>query len=189
MNDTTKYDEFCALMETKFPKMYKGKRYGGFAIGEGWWHIIESLSANIYHHVEHQRNMRLRDLRKVRAKRQGLEALITFHQGKAKVASDWHVENAEEDMQEEIQVTPRLNHINVAQIKEKFGGLRFYYDGGDEYISGLESMAESWAARTCETCGDRGERRHGGWVRTLCDKHEAEYQQRILERNAGNHNE
>jgi len=189
MNDTTKYDEFCAVMETKFPKMYKGKRYGGFAIGEGWWHIIESLSANIYHHVEHQRNMRLRDLRKVRAKRQGLEALITFHQGKAKVASDWHVELAEEDMEKEIQVTPSLNHIKVVQIKEKFGGLRFYYDGGNETIRGMESMAESWAAHTCETCGDRGTRRHGGWVRTLCDKHEAEHQQRILERNAGNYNE
>jgi len=29
----------------------------------------------------------------------------------------------------------------------------------------------------------RGKLRHGGWVRTLCDKHEAEYQQRIKDRN------
>lgn len=187
MND--KYDTFSKHMEDTYPKMYKGKRYGGFAIGEGWWHIIESLSSNIYHHVKHQRNMRLRDLRKVRAKRQGLEALITFHQGKAKAASEWHVENAQEDMEKDIQVTPRLNHINVAQVKEKFGELRFYYDGGDETIRGMESMAESWAAHTCETCGERGEGRHGGWIRTLCDKHEAEYQQRNIERNKENNNE
>jgi hypothetical protein len=70
------------------------------------------------------------------------------------------------------------------QIKEKFGGLRFYYDGGDEYISGLVSMAESWAGNTCETCGEKGERRSGGWIRTLCDKHEALYQV-----SKGNYNE
>jgi hypothetical protein len=43
--------------------------------------------------------------------------------------------------------------VVVAQVKEKFGGLRFYYDGGDEYVDGLVSMAEMWAERTCEVCG------------------------------------
>jgi hypothetical protein len=62
----------------------------------------------------------------------------------------------------------------VAQIKEKFGGLRFYYDGGDEYIDGLVSMAESWASHACETCGSPGQSRGNGWVQTLCDNHEQE---------------
>jgi hypothetical protein len=69
--------------------------------------------------------------------------------------------------------------VTVAQIKEKFGGLRFYYDGGDEYISGLVSMAESWATCSCETCGTPGERREGGWIRTLCDTHETERKERF----------
>jgi len=64
--------------------------------------------------------------------------------------------------------------VVVAQIKEKFGGLRFYYDGGDEYIDGLVSMAESWASHACETCGSPGQPRGNGWVRTLCDNHEQE---------------
>ena len=72
--------------------------------------------------------------------------------------------------------------LTQTQIKEKFGGLRFYYDGGDEYISGLVSMAESWAACSCETCGTPGERREGGWIRTLCDTHETERQSTIKER-------
>ena len=62
--------------------------------------------------------------------------------------------------------------VTVNQIKEKFGGLRFYYSGGDEYISGLVSMAESWAGHSCETCGAPGKQRDGGWIRTLCDHHE-----------------
>lgn len=68
--------------------------------------------------------------------------------------------------------------VVVAQIKEKFGGLRFYYDGGDEYISGLVAMAEQWASRTCEECGSPGTHRSGGWMRTLCDRHEQERQER-----------
>ncbi len=33
-------------MTGRFPKMLAGK-YGGFAVGEGWWPILESLCANI----------------------------------------------------------------------------------------------------------------------------------------------
>jgi hypothetical protein len=69
--------------------------------------------------------------------------------------------------------------VVVGQIKEKFGGLRFYYSGGDDEISGMVSMAEAWANNTCENCGAPGKRREGGWIKTLCDHHEAERQQRI----------
>ena len=40
----------------------------------------------------------------------------------------------------------------ICQIKEKFGGLRFYYQGGDDEISGMVRMAEAWADHSCETC-------------------------------------
>ena len=69
--------------------------------------------------------------------------------------------------------------VTVAQIKEKFGGLRFYYDGGDEQIRGMVQMAEAWADASCEECGAPGKKREGGWIKTLCDTHEAERQQRV----------
>lgn len=70
--------------------------------------------------------------------------------------------------------------VVAVQVKEKFGGLRFYYEGGDENISGMVRMAESWASHTCEECGQPGKHRSGSWIRTLCDKHEEEYQERNL---------
>lgn len=70
----------------------------------------------------------------------------------------------------------QIEQVKVAQIKEKFGGLRFYYDGGNDIISGMVTMAETWASHSCETCGAPGTRRSGGWIRTLCDKHEEERQ-------------
>lgn len=74
--------------------------------------------------------------------------------------------------------------VKVRQVKEKFGGLRFYYDGGDDRIYGMVSTAESWAMHSCETCSVPGKRRSGGWIRTLCDKHEEERLAQMKERAA-----
>lgn len=79
--------------------------------------------------------------------------------------TDWWNKNHEKH--------PVVKQVVVEQIKEKFGGLRFYYQGGDETVAGMVRMAESWASRTCEDCGVPGKSRSGGWIKTLCDDHEA----------------
>ena len=78
----------------------------------------------------------------------------------------------------------------VLQIKEKFGGLRYYYTQPGEvadnqrqkdYARGCVSLAEAVSFYICEECGNPGECRPiGGWYKTLCDEHRAE-----LERNHG----
>ena len=181
MDELKQYDEFQKRMAEKFPRYFgEGKHYGGFAIGAGWYPIIESLVSQIDHYTKWRRNMRANDLRKQRAKDKGMDALIAFMAGKVKgrIPSEWDIERAEDAMVDPIDITPKVDWIYVQQIKEKFGGLRFYYQGGDDHISGMVTMAESWAGRTCETCGNKGERRGGGWVRTLCDTHEAELQRK-----------
>jgi hypothetical protein len=80
------------------------------------------------------------------------------------------------------KTTEVVAQVTVGQIKEKFGGLRFYYSGGDDTIDGMVTMAETWAGNTCETCGAPGKSREGGWIKTLCDHHEAERQERMKER-------
>ena len=65
----------------------------------------------------------------------------------------------------------KVRPVKLVQIKEKFGGLRFYYDGGDSFVDGMVTMAEVWASTTCEECGAPGVSRHGGWIKTLCDHH------------------
>lgn len=64
--------------------------------------------------------------------------------------------------------------VKVVQVKEKFGGLRFYYDGGDEHIHGMVQIAEAMSVHICEVCGKPGKLRSGGWIRTLCDDHHVE---------------
>lgn len=79
-------------------------------------------------------------------------------------------------------IPEELSFPEVHQIKEKFGGLRFYADGTDEFCEGVIRMAEAMADITCEYCGKPGKHRSGGWVKTLCDEHEAERQSRMKER-------
>jgi hypothetical protein len=146
MEDINEYEVFAKSMEEKYSKMLAGK-YGGFAIGKGWWIIIDKLMGNIQWHID---------------------SSVTNNK--------WDLENDKTDVR---SIIPQ---VIVQQIKEKFGGLRFYYQGGDEYIHGLVCMAESWADVTCEECGSIGKRRSGGWIRTLCDKHEEERQLIMNER-------
>ncbi len=130
MNENQEYEVFAKRMEERFPKMYGGK-YGGFAVGKGWYPIIETLSSVIQNHIDQRKG--------------------------------------------------ECSQVIVEQVKEKFGTLRFYYQGGDEFISGAVWLAESMTGQLCEECGGLGKTRGGGWVRTLCDVHEAERQARYEE--------
>ena len=67
-----------------------------------------------------------------------------------------------------------VQQIVAIQVKEKFGGLRFYYSGGDDHINGIVSMACAMSTQICEVCGNKGSVRGGGWISTLCDQHAEE---------------
>ena len=59
--------------------------------------------------------------------------------------------------------------INILQIKEKFGGLRFYVNREPPRLSQMIEKCENESLVTCEDCGKKGTQRRGGWIRTLCD--------------------
>lgn len=65
--------------------------------------------------------------------------------------------------------------MQVVQVKEKFGALRFYYrlEGVDASTSAAireaVTLAEAASTHICEQCGCPGEHRTGGgWFVTLC---------------------
>lgn len=84
-----------------------------------------------------------------------------------------------QDLTQEQLAELKLDEIRVeaVQVKEKYGTLRFYWDGygmsadTHEYISGAVSFAESMSSRICEICGKTGFLRKGGWIQTLCEDH------------------
>lgn len=60
--------------------------------------------------------------------------------------------------------------FEVIQVKEKYGGLRFYTNWENNEISKLIEKAESQSEEICEECGNPGKSRGNEWIITLCDK-------------------
>lgn len=96
-----------------------------------------------------------------------------------------HIDHNNKNFEKGYKQYKQVPQVTLDQVKEKFGTLRFYYTGGDEYIRGLVSMAESMSAVTCETCGNPGEQTRGGWIKTTCKpceaKRETEYARQTAE--------
>ena len=72
-----------------------------------------------------------------------------------------------------IQNYADRNQLSVVatQVKEKYGTLRFYYNGGDDVVNELVEMAEYISGLTCEECGAPGKMTDNGWFKTLCERH------------------
>ena len=63
----------------------------------------------------------------------------------------------------------------ITQVKEKFGGLRFYIEHGSEEVYKLIEKAESDSYKICEMCGKKGKvEEKYGWLKSLCSKHKKE---------------
>lgn len=73
-----------------------------------------------------------------------------------------HIDRLPEGEREEKQFV-------AVQVKEKFGELRVYGVGGDQFTSGVIAMASEISRVTCEACGKPGKISGPGWYRCLCE--------------------
>jgi hypothetical protein len=61
------------------------------------------------------------------------------------------------------------------QVKDKFGGLRFYIETYPEGAHEVITKYEKLSYETCEQCSEKGtNRKIKGWLHTLCDNHAKE---------------
>lgn len=94
------------------------------------------------------------------------------------VGDGWYhiIDTLCDSIQSYIDYNPSLNvpQVVAVQVKEKFGSLRFYVNGGNEFIDGMIHMTERLSATTCEQCGKPGKSRGHGWIYTACDEHTRE---------------
>lgn len=149
----SKYDQLAV----KYPDLVGGSKFGGFAVGEGWFSIIDALCGMITTYVKsHNDDVDYR--------------LQQIADGK----------RSESDYSAELLTKRQMPKIQ--QVKEKFGGLRFYVNTTDKRIRHWIEFAEAMSMKVCEECGKPGNRYGDGWIRTLCDEHEAEHQKRIADR-------
>lgn len=64
----------------------------------------------------------------------------------------------------------KIKQVIAKQVKEKFGGLRFYSNVQDKFQQGLISFAEEMSFYICESCGtNENIGRTSGYILTLCE--------------------
>jgi len=173
----------------KYPKIFKYRHAPmthtamcwGFDCGDGWYNIIDALCSNIQHHVDNKRKNRANALKFNRALKRALAGDVRplqmhFSFGSKTEPTSFGIEYANKAIEkaEYKEVPPLMPYITASQVKEKFGGLRFYTNGYTDGISAMISMAESMSYRTCEVCGSPGRSNNYGWISTLCDTHRLE---------------
>ena len=179
------YDDY--LCKT-YPKIFRDRHASmqvtcmcwGFDIGDGWFSIIDNACSIIQGHIDHKRERRADALRYNRALKRAIdkgeyEPLLKIY--------NWSREAAEMvsdavECQMYRDVPEACTQVIATQVKEKFGTLRFYVSGGDEYTYGVIRMAEAMSSRMCEQCGSPAETGGSGWIHTTCqpciDKQENE---------------
>jgi len=74
-----------------------------------------------------------------------------------------------EGFQELVVKDGSADWFRVTHVKEKYGTLRCYHNGGDAYEA-LVDKAEALSEVTCELCGQQGVIRDDGWVMVRCDR-------------------
>jgi hypothetical protein len=170
----------------KYPKIFNN-RYSdmrvtamcwGFSHGDGWYNIIDMMCSNIQNHIDFTRKERVRALLYNRAlsrsTKDNVESLVKYFSHGREV-NDWHVKLAHEvfdDIEPQCKIVPpACPQVVASQVKEKFGTLRFYYSGGDDFVDGVVRMAESMSCVTCEVCGTPGTTTGRSWIRTTCETH------------------
>jgi len=130
------------------------------SINDGWFDIIDMLCGNIQNRIDNVIRQR--------------EYTIEWNKNVNDPDFEWTAAFVE---REEREVPELVEQVVATQIKEKFGTLRFYYSGGNDYIRGLEAMAASMSGVICEQCGSPGTSRSNKkqrWILVLCDKHAEE---------------
>ena len=171
--------ELDKLLCERYPKMMVNRNKSmmetcmcwGFECGDGWFNILDQLMSNIQHHIDWKEKQRAGAIKYNEMATQAKAGdFDLFEETMKALPND---EYKEKRLGEIVagdfrQVPEPVPQVTLDQVKEKFGTLRFYYTGGDDYIDGMVSLAESLTGVTCESCGNVGERRGGGWVHTYC---------------------
>lgn len=159
-----KLDEaLCA----KYPMIFKDRHENmqhtamcwGLECGDGWYNLIDTLCGLL-----------TSDYRSAKSRYEFIKDKLGHpkYSGSKDNVTQEQIDEAKAKLDEETLKVPV-----ASQVKEKFGGLRFYVQAATSKHYNYISFAESMSYRTCEECGAPGKTYTDGWHRTMCDIHAA----------------
>ena len=160
-------EELDAKLVEKYPLLFKD-RYApmnetamcwGFCCGDGWYDLIDTLCSLLTSKYRNAKD------RYDYLMEQGVGGVLYG----TKTVTQEAIDEAKAKMDEEADKVPV-----VVQVKEKFGGLRFYVNAATDEHYNYITFAESMSYRICEVCGSPGKRYTDGWHQVLCETHAKE---------------
>ena len=159
--------ELDAQLCEKYPLIFKDRNADmrttamcwGLECGDGWYNIIDVLCGLLTSEYRH-----------AQSRYESIKDLVDQPrwEGSKDIITQEKIDDAKVRMDEEAAKVPV-----AVQVKEKFGGLRFYVQAATDKHYQYISFAESMSYRTCEECGSPGKTYTDGWHMTLCDIHAA----------------
>jgi len=144
-------DQRFEELAKRWPDLFQKSGDFEFSIGDGWYNIVDILCGMLSHKVE------------------GVKRRLKYAMENSDAKFNKSISELEADVAAAFKELP-----TIIQVKEKFGTLRFYVDGGTPEMHNYIEFAEAMTSRICEECGSPGKSRSGGWVKVLCDKHSKE---------------
>ncbi len=157
-----KYPEFFEYLKKYENGPIMPMRFG-FECNDGWYVIIDTLMNSIHKYINSKKDYPDTQIKSkfwmfMLPKVNHILRYRKFSYKLLNVFEKW--------LKKEVIPAPI---VNVIQVKEKYGQLRVYIEGGDEYIDGMIALAEQLSSKTCEFCG-RTENvgRTRSWIFTIC---------------------
>ena len=167
------YKKYPDIFRQKDLSMKETAMCWGISCGDGWYNILDTLCSHLQNLVDQpKKNIELYKswIQKEEEKDEGIN-------------KEW-IERCKKLIKESQEKT--ISQIEAAQVKEKYGTLRFYLSNYpankivDTRVRAYISFAESLSACTCEVCGIPAKQNTGGWVKTICEPCEEKRSQEWL---------
>jgi len=145
--------EHDAALCKKYPEIFKNRNADmtatamcwGFECDDGWYALIDTLCSSLMGEVNYLRRA---------------------------VENKYHKPDEIEKLKKLLAEAEAAIPV-ASQVKEKYGGLRFYVEYSTDKQDAFIDFAESLSYRICEVCGSMHDTQSYslGWVKTLCPTH------------------
>lgn len=152
-------EKYPLIFKDRYKPMTETAMCWGFSHGDGWYNIIDTLCGLLYS-----------DYRQAKDR---YESIKEYYENGGRYPWVGGKEITAEEVEERrLAMVEAENTVPVAsQIKEKFGGLRFYVNGATDKHWNYIHFAESMSYKICEECGKPGTYYPFGWHHVACDEH------------------
>lgn len=150
-------EKYPLIFRDRYSNMQTTAMCWGLDCGDGWYNIIDVLCSLL-----------TSDCRRAQSRYESIKDKVDQPrwEGSKDIITQEKIDEAKAKLDEETLKVP-----TASQVKEKFGGLRFYVNAATDKHYQYITFAESMSYCTCEECGAPGKTYTDGWHTTLCDIH------------------